>query len=410
MKQKAFSLTPVFLFNYKFLHLVHLTSLIRIQSIMVKSRKIVTCFLFALLIISFQSGCATPDRPHSEDGKDPALLMKEGMDDFDKGRNAMAIRKFEKIVTEDPYSELADQAMLKMADAYYESEEHDLAFSIYRMFEERHPNYSGLPYVIFRQGMCLFNEVKGFDKNQSLILDARGEFERLLQRYPGSAFDLKAQEKMRRCDELLARYELQVGHFYYNRKEYRAAIGRYEYVMRNYPDLEPCHEALEYAKKAGAILNLPEEQEASEQSPPRRENLIATKKIQDKKPQRPPKSAPPAPLPTRPAPRNEEKSEVPVPGQGLQAAPLKMAFSVQVGAFLVKENAERWVTDLVQRGYRPFIRELSGCGKTGWYSVRILNCSDSEEAFRAASRFREREGRPAIVTAVDSLNPVNPGR
>lgn len=425
LKQNAFSLTPVFLFIYKVSHLVHLTSIIRIKSIMVKSKEILKGFLFALLMLSFQSGCATHGHSHSEDGKNPALLMKEAADDFDQGRYESAIRKLEKIVTGFPCTEMAEQAMVKMAEAYYESEDYDLAFFIYRMYEERHPNYSVLPYVMFRQGMCRYNELKGFE-NQSLILGARGEFDRLIQNFPGSEFASEAREKLSRCDELLARYELHVGHFYYNRKKYRAAIGRYEYVMRNYPDLEPCQEAFEYARKAREILNLPEEQDIFEQRPPMKETAAASRKMKKKKPRRSQRSPAPALRPTRPAPLNAKKSKVPVSGKNLHAVPpepevpvfgkssqstlSKMSFSVQVGAFLVKKNAERRVAVLAQKKYHPFILELPGNHHSRWYSVRILNCSDLKEAFRAASEFREREGSPAIVTAVDSLNPIPPRR
>lgn len=405
-----FSLTPAFLFNYKFIHLVHLKSMIRFKSIMVRSNKIVQCVFYTLLTLSFLSSCATYKRPHSEDGNTPVLLMKEGLDNFDKGRYEKAIRKFEKIVLEFPYSDLADKAMLKLADAYYKSEEHYSALAIYRMVEKRHPNHPDLPYVIFRQGMCLFNEVKSVDKNQSLIRDARGEFERLDQRYPGSDFAEKAQEKMRECDELMARYELQVGHFYYNGKKYRAAIGRYAFVMKNYPHVDSYQEALAYAKKSREILNLPEERKDPAQRPRRQETVIASQKTEETKSKRAPESAPPMPVTTRPSPQNEKQPEILQPGKSMQTITPRMAFSVQVGAFSVRKNAERLVADLTRKRYRPFILKLSGYGNTRLYSVRILNCRDSKEAFRAAFEYREKEGSPAIVTAVDSLDSITPGR
>lgn len=411
------------------LQMIHLKSIIRFRLIMVRSNTIAVCIFSLLPILTSLVGCATHDRPSSEVGETPAILMKGAADDLDKGRYEEAIRKFEKIVKEHPQSESADEAMLKMADAYYKRKDHYMAFTVYWMFEMRHPRHADLPYAIFRQAMCLFNEVRGFDTNQSMILEARGEFERLNKEYPSSEFAELARQKIRECDELIARYELHVGHFYFSRKKYRAALGRYEYVMKNYPALDSYQEAFEYAKKSRVILHLPEIQETPEPSPPTRETLmiavaarssdesrpprrqtvVALQNKEEIKPERPMESRPPTPVVTNASPRIEEKSELTAPVEEIQTTPPKPAFSVQVGAFLVKKNAERLVAGLTDKGYRPFMLELPGYGKRCWYSVRILNCHDVNEAFHAASEYRAKEGMPAIVTGVDSLDPILSG-
>ena len=48
----------------------------------------------------------------------------------------------------------------------------------------------------------------------------------------------------------LAGSELYVGHFYFKMKRYNAAMSRYRYILKNFPDLGQYHEALEYLSKS----------------------------------------------------------------------------------------------------------------------------------------------------------------
>jgi len=83
------------------------------------------------------------------------------------------------------------------------------------------------------------------------------------------------------------------------------------------------------------------------------------------------------------------------------------AFSVQVGAYLKKKNAERYLGQLKEKGYDPYIFETSDRKKREWYLVRIGDYPDSAEAFQATSDFKKQEKMPALVTAIDSMKPVS---
>jgi outer membrane protein assembly factor BamD len=78
---------------------------------------------------------------------------------------------------------------------------------------------------------------------------AKDEFERLVKKFPRSEYADNARRKIRECYINLAEYELYVGHYYFKRKKYRAAMDRYRYIVENYPDFGQYHEALEYLTK-----------------------------------------------------------------------------------------------------------------------------------------------------------------
>ena len=90
------------------------------------------------------------------------------------------------------------------------------------------------------------------------------------------------------------------------------------------------------------------------------------------------------------------------------ALPEKKSFSVQVGVFLRKINAEGLVSDLKGKGYKPYIFETTNSKDRPVYSVRIGDYADLEEASRAVSGFKDKEKTPAIITTIDSLSAVEP--
>ncbi len=97
--------------------------------------------------------------------------------------------------------------------------------------------------------MCHFEQITTIDRDQSHTLKAKEEFERLIRRFPREEYARLARKKIRKCLIYLAEYELYVGHFYYKKGFYEAAMARYSYIIKNYPDMGQYHEALEYISK-----------------------------------------------------------------------------------------------------------------------------------------------------------------
>ncbi|UCF85015.1 MAG: outer membrane protein assembly factor BamD [Desulfobacteraceae bacterium] len=207
--------------------------------------------IFSVIFLVFSlGGCAMLDRFFGEDiEKSPAELMADGLENMERGRYTAATEAFQNIKDRYPYSKFAVTAELKMADALYKTELYDEAFDAYDEFERLHPKHSNIPYVIYQKGMCHFSQVSTIDRDQSHTHQAKGQFERLVKKFARTQYASSARRKIRGCYISLAEHELYVGHFYYKMKKYRAAMGRYQYLLENYPDLGQYHEALEYLSK-----------------------------------------------------------------------------------------------------------------------------------------------------------------
>ena len=224
---------------------------------MCKSHFIVRWFFIVTFVVITFSGCAVWDRLFPKEERSPEELMRDGIKNFEKGDLTDATEEFQKIKDRYPYSKFAIDAELKMADALYKRYLFDEAFDAYGEFERLHPKNANIPYVVYQKGMCHFSQGGTIDRNQSNTLKAKEEFERLVKKFPKTEYANMGRRKIRECYVNLADYELYVGHFYYKKKNYRAAMGRYRYILENYPDLGQYHIALEYLSKC--VEKLPKE-------------------------------------------------------------------------------------------------------------------------------------------------------
>jgi outer membrane protein assembly factor BamD len=178
--------------------------------------------------------------------KTPSELMAQAMEDLDRGYYKAASKAFQEIKDRYPYSKFAILAELKMADTLFMQSSYDEAYDAYKEFERLHPTHRAIPYVIYREGMCHYKQMKSIDRDQSPTVKAEEDFGRLVNRFPKNVYAARARMKIRECYASLAQHELYVGRFYFRMKKYRAASIRFRYAIRHYPDVGQYYEALEY--------------------------------------------------------------------------------------------------------------------------------------------------------------------
>ncbi len=212
---------------------------------------IIRYMLVGTVLVSLLGGCSLYDRLFGEDEEPTASdHMSEGTRNLEKGNYEKATEAFQKVKDRYPYSRFAIEAELKMGDAFYAAEAFEEAYDAYNEFERLHPKNKNIPYVIYQKGMCHFEQVTTIDRDQSHTLRAKDEFERLIKKFPRDKHTNLARKRLRKCLIYLAEYELYVGHYYFKRGFYRAAMARYNYIIQHYPDMGQYHEALEYINKS----------------------------------------------------------------------------------------------------------------------------------------------------------------
>ena len=209
-----------------------------------------------MLALLLTTGCGTVEKVigsiFGDSGSEveimPQELAYEGMENLKAGRYNVAIEAFQKIKDRFPYSKYAILADLKIADAYYLQENFIQALEAYEEFERLHPKNEAVPYVIYQQGMCHFNQMTGFDRDQSPVVRAIQTFARLQQTFPGTPYASMAVARVTEAQNSLAHHEFYVGEFYFKMGEYEAAEGRFVSLVKSYPDTGFHSQALEYIR------------------------------------------------------------------------------------------------------------------------------------------------------------------
>jgi outer membrane protein assembly factor BamD len=202
--------------------------------------------IFIQVLVFLLSGCSLFGIEGKKSEKSPEELMNQGMSELEDGDYSYAVEAFQKLKDRYPYSKLAIQAELKMADALFKKKEFEEALEAYIEFERLHPKNKSIPYVIYQQGMCNFLRISTIDRDQTSAKNALNKFKRLRKEFPKNPFSLLAQRNMRKCYSTLAEYEFYVGYFYFKSGYYMAALKRFEYLITNYPDLGQHGKALIY--------------------------------------------------------------------------------------------------------------------------------------------------------------------
>jgi type II secretory pathway predicted ATPase ExeA/cell division protein FtsN len=100
-------------------------------------------------------------------------------------------------------------------------------------------------------------------------------------------------------------------------------------------------------------------------------------------------------------PGTDSSAPPPAPGEKAVSAAKgsapRMTHSVQVGAYLVPENARKQVEQLGAKGYPAQIFEAKDSRGRTWYAVRIGDYPSSAAARRQADEFTRRELAPSVV-------------
>jgi outer membrane protein assembly factor BamD len=210
--------------------------------------------LLAALTILF-SGCALDNfwsglfgQPGSEIEAQPQDLAHEGMEHLQARRYSYAVDSFQKLKDRYPYSRYAILAELKIADALFLKGDYIEAMSAYQQFESLHPNNEAVPYVIYQIGLCHYEMITGFDRDQRPTVEAIQTFTRLIQTYPASRYAAMAEGRITEAQAILAHHEFYIGEFYYKMDAYEAAMGRFISLVKNYPDAGFHTQALEYIR------------------------------------------------------------------------------------------------------------------------------------------------------------------
>ena len=219
--------------------------------------------IFILLLLIFLSSCGGKelDTKNVIEEQDIDLQMiaayKEGKEALEKGDAIFAAKKFNEAEILFPQSEWAPRSILMAAYSYYTQDYYYDAISELERFIKKYPKHKRLDYAHFLLAICYYEQIVDEKKDLEPLLNAKREFEFILNNYPDTDFALDSKFKLDLIKDVLASKEVYLGRYYLKKEKWIAAINRFRQVVEFYDTTiyveESIHRLVEIHYRLGLV-------------------------------------------------------------------------------------------------------------------------------------------------------------
>ena len=211
-----------------------------------------------LLLFFYLTACSgDTEKPYVE--RSINGLYNSAIDALEANKYLEAVKSFEEVERQHPYSVWATKAQLMAAYANYEANKYDDAIIGLDRFIQLHPANPDTPYAYYLKALSYYEQITDISRDQLVTEKALKALRNVARRYPQTKYARSARLKIDLTRDHLAGKEMSIGRFYLYKKEYTAAINRFNRVINQYQTTAHVPEALHRVAEAYTALGLPEE-------------------------------------------------------------------------------------------------------------------------------------------------------
>jgi outer membrane protein assembly factor BamD len=215
--------------------------------------------LSLVVAVGALAACSTSggnNKTEFADDQPAGALYNQGLAYMNEGKLGDAVKSFDEVDRQHPYSEWARKALLMSAFANYRRGRSDETIQAARRFLTLYPGSPDAAYAQYLIGGSYFNQIPDVTRDQDATRRAMAALEEIIARYPDSEYADDARQKLIVARDQLAGKEMQIGRYYLERREYIAAINRFRVVVTDYQDTRHVEEALERMVEANLAMGL----------------------------------------------------------------------------------------------------------------------------------------------------------
>lgn len=229
--------------------------------------------LLSLMLVSGLGlqGCSTLngliEKP--DDEKTVEEFYTDATEGFKESEWETAIQNYEKLKAYFPYGRYAEQTHLELAYAYYKYDEPESAILELDEFIRLFPKNKQLPYAYYLKGLAADSIIRSWLDNY--ITDpatrdvksakrAYNYYRELVNQFPDSKYAVAGSKRLVILRNQMARHELKVAQFYFNKEAYLASANRAKYILETYPQASSTVKALEMLEQSYGKLGMTEAQ------------------------------------------------------------------------------------------------------------------------------------------------------
>lgn len=199
--------------------------------------------IFFLLVMVLSASCAKKEEVKAPPPFDPEATFAKANQLIEKKQYEEARRELDIVRGRDTSLKYAPLAYLRIADTYILEKEYDRALSQYKGFIDLYPAHKYASYAQYQMGMTYFEQIGDAERGQQSARQALEEFKNLNRRYPRNPYREAVGYYIDKCRNILAEHVFMVGEFYFKKKAFESAIGRYLELLDEYPDFRKKDEA-----------------------------------------------------------------------------------------------------------------------------------------------------------------------
>ena len=212
-------------------------------------RALVVLFLAALVLGASSCSNKKVKNPIANvDSKQPdKVLFDRSMDAMKHSKYDVARMTLQTLINAYPDSEYVARAKLAVGDSWYaEGGSAALAQAEieYKDFITFFPNMPEAAEAQLKVANIHYKQMEKPDRDFTHAMRAEDEYKQLILQWPESKLVPEARQRLREVQEVLAEREFRIGHFYFTRELYPAAIARLQSLTDAYPLYSQADDAL----------------------------------------------------------------------------------------------------------------------------------------------------------------------
>ncbi len=187
----------------------------------------------------------------------------EGLTLMAKEDYAEAIKRFEDVDRQHPYSEWARKALLMIAYVNYSMGKYDECVAAAKRYLALHPGSDDAAYASFLVASSYYDEIPDISRDQARTQRAMEALDEVVRKYPNTEYAVSAKKKLEVARDQLAGKEMMIGRYYLEQRNYAGAINRFKVVVTRYQTTRHVEEALYRLTEAYMALGVINEAQTS---------------------------------------------------------------------------------------------------------------------------------------------------
>ena len=187
------------------------------------------------------------------DETNPNSVYEDALHDVENERFILALEKLRTVRNKFPYSAVATEAHLKIADIYFMQESYVEAAAAYEAFRDLHPKHPKSSYASFRIGESYYKDIPTtISRDLTSAVKAQEALQLFLDQYKTGEEVEQTKKFLLETRTALANKELYIANFYLRQDDTAAATKRYQKIIELYPETPTASQAKEKLDKMGA--------------------------------------------------------------------------------------------------------------------------------------------------------------